>query len=118
MGWVRNTAREHLRVAEALAELPVLHGAFGTGRVSYSKMRAVTRVATPETDGEWLNIALNSTADQCAKIVRNCRRAERSEEVEEEQARHQSRGLRTYYDEFGMFVIVRRARDLIAYSPK
>jgi hypothetical protein len=105
LSWERNTAREHLRVAEALSELPELHEAFATARVSYSKMRALTRIATPETEAEWLNIALHSTADQCAKIVRSCRQAERAEEVEEEQARHQARGLRTYYDELGMFVI-------------
>ena len=47
IGLSRGAAREHLRVAHALAELPQIDGAFAAGRISYSKVRALTRVATP-----------------------------------------------------------------------
>ena len=49
-GLAPGAAREHVRVARALADLPKLSDAMRRGVVSYSKMRAVTRVATPETE--------------------------------------------------------------------
>src|ERR1700728_1844507 len=44
------TAREHVRVARALRGLPVIRGEFGAGRLSYAKVRALTRIAAPDTD--------------------------------------------------------------------
>ena len=43
-------AREHVRVARALRDLPVLRAEFGAGRLSYAKIRALTRIATPATE--------------------------------------------------------------------
>ena len=54
-------AREHVRVARALGELPKLSDAMRPGRVSYSKVRAVTRVATPENEQALLDVALAGT---------------------------------------------------------
>ena len=44
------TAREKVRVARALATLPLLAEALARGELSYAKVRALTRVATPETE--------------------------------------------------------------------
>ena len=44
------TAREHVRVARALRDLPVIRGEFAAARLSYAKVRALTRIATPDTD--------------------------------------------------------------------
>ncbi|MFY9890159.1 MAG: DUF222 domain-containing protein, partial [Streptosporangiaceae bacterium] len=44
------TAREHVRVARALRELPAIGAEFAAGRMSYAKVRALTRIATPETE--------------------------------------------------------------------
>ena len=52
-----STAREWVRVGRALATLDEVDAAFAAGRVSYSKVRALTRVATPETQGELLELA-------------------------------------------------------------
>ena len=52
-----STAREWVRVGRALATLDEVDAAFAAGRVSYSKARALTRVATPETQGELLELA-------------------------------------------------------------
>jgi hypothetical protein len=41
------TAREHVRVARALQTLPVITAEFAAARLSYSKVRALTRIATP-----------------------------------------------------------------------
>ena len=73
IGLSRGAAREHLRVAHALAELPQIDSAFAAGRVSYSKVRALTRVATPANDAALLEMALSSTASQLERICRGYR---------------------------------------------
>lgn len=53
---VRET-RERVRVGRALRHLPGIEQAFVDGVLSYSRVREVTRVATPDTEGEWLSLA-------------------------------------------------------------
>ena len=94
-----------MRVARALTDLPKLSDAMRRGKVSYSKMRAVTRVATPETEDDLLNVALSSTAAHVEKIVRGWRRVDRLAEQTEDRRRHETRSLRTWVDEDGMVVV-------------
>lgn len=68
-------AREQLRVARALEELPLITASFRTGRLSYSKVRALTRVAEPAIEEELLELAEEATAAQLERIVRGYRRA-------------------------------------------
>ena len=49
-------AREHVRVARALDDLPRISKAFSRGELSYSKVRAMTRVATPQTEDYFLGL--------------------------------------------------------------
>lgn len=63
-------AQDHLRIAHALTDLPQLHTAFADGKLSYSKVRALTRVATPEREEELLHVALSATAAQVELLVR------------------------------------------------
>ncbi len=98
-------AREHVRVARALGELPKLSDAMRRGRVSYSKVRAVTRVATPENEQALLDVALAGTAAHVERIARAWRRIDRNVEQAEERRRDASRGLRTWVDEDGMVVV-------------
>jgi hypothetical protein len=63
------SARERVRVAFALAELPELESAFARGKLSYSKVRAVTRVATAATEAAWLKAAMNRTAEELEVMV-------------------------------------------------
>jgi hypothetical protein len=65
----RRTATEHLRVARALIGLPAIRARFNAGRISYSKVRAITRVATPATERELLNLAASCTSGQLERIV-------------------------------------------------
>jgi hypothetical protein len=51
------TAREHVRVARAMRDLPVIRAEFGAGRLSYAKVRALTRIATPENEAGLAEIA-------------------------------------------------------------
>ena len=51
------TAREHVRVARALRDLPVIRAEFAAGRLSYAKVRALTRIATPATEAGLAELA-------------------------------------------------------------
>jgi len=63
-------ARERVRVARSLAALPRLAQALGRGELSYAKVRALTRVATPETEERLLGMGRASTASHVERIVR------------------------------------------------
>ncbi len=104
-GLAPGAAREHVRVARALAGLPLLQDALRRGAVSYSKVRAVTRVATPETEQALLDVALAGTAAHVEQIVRTWRRVDRAAEAAEDAQRHASRSLATWVDEDGMVVV-------------
>ena len=70
VGWTPGTGREHVRVARTLGTLPLIDAALASGRLSYSKVRALTRVATAATEAELLNDALHTTAAQLEIVCR------------------------------------------------
>jgi hypothetical protein len=98
-------ARERVRVARALGTLPLLAEALARGELSYAKVRALTRVATPETEARLLGVGRAGTAAHVERIVRGWRRVDRRAEVRESALRHASRALRVYQDEDGMVVV-------------
>jgi hypothetical protein len=108
IGLAPGAAREHVRVARALGTLPQLAGALARGELSYSKVRALTRVATPETDERLLSVGRGGTAKHVEQIVRAWRFVDRKAEVRETERRHAARSLHVYQDEDGMVII--RAR--------
>jgi hypothetical protein len=104
-------AREKLRVARALAALPELSESMRRGEISYSKVRALTRIATPAIERELLGFARAGTAAHVERLVRGMRRVDRvdsSQAGDGEERRHDSRYLRAYTDEDGMVVITGR----------
>ena len=107
-GLAPGAAREHVRVARALKDLPKLSDAMRRGAVSYSKVRAVTRVATPETEQALLDVAQCGTAAHVEQIVRGWRRVDRTAERTEEKLRQDRRSLRTWVDDDGMVVVQAR----------
>lgn len=64
-----HTAREYLRVMRALRKLPEVASLFAVGRVSYSKVRAITRVADRIDRKRAAEIVVLSTAEQLSKMV-------------------------------------------------
>jgi hypothetical protein len=62
-------ARERLRVGRALRQLPRLERAFVAGELAYSRIREVTRVATPQTEHEWLERARHLNMRQLERRV-------------------------------------------------
>ncbi len=105
IGLAPGAAREKVRVAHALAKLPRLSEALQRGAVSYSKVRAVTRVATPATEQALLDVALAGTAAHVEQMVRTWRRVDRAAEQAEDRRRHESRALHTWVDDDGMIVV-------------
>jgi len=70
VGWDLVTARERVRVARKLAEFPTIDDALRHGEVSYSKVRAMLRVATPANEVLLLDHARLMTASQLEKLSR------------------------------------------------
>jgi len=64
------TARDHVRVARRLRGLPVTRRTFAERRLSYSKVRAICRVATPATEPQLVEVGLHSTAAQVERMTR------------------------------------------------
>ena len=100
-----HTAREKVRVARALGELPLLSDALAKGELGYSKARALTRIATSENETDLLNIGLHGTAQHVEKFVRLYRRAKRAEETERANAQHENRGLTFWHEDDGTVVL-------------
>ena len=98
-------SREKVRVARALGELPQFSDAMRRGALSYSKVRALTRVATPETEERLLDFARCATAAHVERLVRAWRRVDRVAEAEDDRRRHASRHLDVWVDEDGMLVV-------------
>src|SRR2546427_10009404 len=94
-------ARERVRVARALATLPRLAQALACGELSYAKVRALTRVATPETEERLLAVGRAGTAEHVERIVRGWRRGDRIAQAKQSIQRHPRRGLRGEQDEDG-----------------
>ena len=69
------TAREKVRVARALGKLPAIDEAMRVGKLSYAKVRALTRVATPDTEAKLLEVAVVATGAQLERLCRGYRRA-------------------------------------------
>ncbi|NQZ07327.1 MAG: DUF222 domain-containing protein [Algicola sp.] len=101
-------ARERVRIAHCLDELPLINKAFEAGEVSYSKVRAMTRVATNDNEEYLLMIAQHGTASHIAKLVRKYRRVEKNMDLEQLEALQQSREFNYFQDDDGMWEI--RAR--------
>jgi uncharacterized protein DUF222/HNH endonuclease len=98
------TAREKVRVARVLGDLPCITAALVRGRISYSKVRELTRIATPENEDELVELALAGTASHVQRIVRAYRRCEQAAlPIAERQREGRYLSLRT--DDDGMLVL-------------
>jgi hypothetical protein len=74
------TAREHVRVARALTDLPYTRAEFAAARLSYAKVRALTRIATPENEQDLAEMATPMTAGQLDRFARAHRQVTRGEQ--------------------------------------
>ena len=98
-------ARERVRTARVLEDLPRTADALREGRISYAKVRALTRVAKPGNEGELLEFALAGSAAKLERTVRLLRKLSRDGELTVEDARHRSRTFSVIVDGDGMYVV-------------
>ena len=95
-------ARERVRTARALVGLPALREAMGRGDLSFSKVRALTRIATPDNEDDLLSVAVESSAADLERMIRRWRHGSDEEEIDREERRHQARAFSMFPDLDGM----------------
>ena len=107
--WDHGTeAREFLRVAEALQELPATRAAFARGELTFSKVRALTRVATGSSEESLLELAGALTASQLERALRAFRRVA----AEDARQAHELEYVDYYLDDDGtLFLRARLAAE-------
>jgi hypothetical protein len=98
-------ARERLRTALALEELPLISEAMETGTLSFTKVRALTRAATPENESTLLDFARAGSAANLERLVKGWKLLDRKSELTAEQQRHRSRRFSAFVDADGMVVV-------------
>ena len=104
-GIALGAAREKVRVAHCLENLPLIDASFAGGEISYSKVRAMTRVATPENEDFLLRIAQHGTASHVEKVVGKYKSVQTTDEDAEEREQDNQRKLVYYQDQDGMWII-------------
>ena len=98
-------AREKVRVARALENLPKVSAAMESGALSYSKVREITRIASAETEDALLMVAEHGTASHVEKLVRAFRRSQEAEELSREARQQQNRCVSIRHDDDGSMVL-------------
>jgi hypothetical protein len=101
-------AREHVRSARVLVGLPRTSAAMARGELSFSQVRALSRVATPENEDDLLELARGATTAELERVVRGWKRGGREDEAAWERARHERRRLSVFPDEDGMYRVTGR----------
>ena len=98
-------AREKVRVARALTDLPLIDEAFRLGKLSYSKVRAITRIGTPNNQDFLLMIAEYGTASHIEHLARKYRLCQRLDaEVDPDELWKKDRAFYYRIDEDGMYL--------------
>ena len=98
-------AREKVRVSHALEEVPKIHAAFSAGEISYSKVRALTRVAHAENEDYLLIIARHGTAAHMETLVSKFGRVKRLQKTEQAWQQQREQSLQFFFDEQGMLCV-------------
>ena len=98
-------AREKVRVARALEQLPEIADAFAKGEISYSKVRAMTRVASAANESVLVSIARHGTAAHVERLVRRYHWTQRRDAAKTSQLKHEQRNVWYFYDTDGTFIL-------------
>jgi hypothetical protein len=104
-GMSLGTAREKVRVAMALYDLPQCSAAFAAGDLSYSKARALSRCATPRNEAELLDYSLHATAAQVEDHCHQLRNAQRRQSTADANQSHNARYLRRFEHDDGSITL-------------
>jgi hypothetical protein len=105
IGITAGAARERVRTARALRELPRTSAAMRGGELSYAKVRALTRVARPGSEEALLELARACSAARLERKLRSWTSETREREARTGERRHASRRLSVFPDEDGMYAV-------------
>jgi hypothetical protein len=109
------TAREKVRAARALEALPATAAAMSRGELTFSQVRALTRIADTSNESELLELARGLTIEKLERVVRAWRRSSsRRDEVEREREQFASRSLSIFPDDEGMYLVRGRLMPEVA----
>src|SRR5688572_5895372 len=98
-------AREKVRAARALEQLPEIADAFAKGEISYSKVRAMTRVATSANESVLVHVARHGTAAHVEKLVRKFHWTQRRDAAKLAQRQHEQRSVSYFFDIDDEFIL-------------
>ena len=104
-GFAMGAAREKVRVARALENLPKVSAAMACGKLSYSKAREITRIANAGNEDNLLMIAEHGTAQHVEKLVRAYRRCQEAEELSREARQQETRCVMFRHDDDGSLIL-------------
>jgi Domain of unknown function (DUF222)/HNH endonuclease len=107
-GIALGSAREKVRTAHALEQLPMIAAAMERGQLSYSKVRAITRVATPATEETLLGIAIHGTATHVEMTVQHFRPMPETEELTRAEQQDKNREVTYRWDDDGSLLLSAR----------
>ena len=105
IGLAPSAARERVRVARALGELPLMSEAMRLGELSILQGQGADPIARPDTEKSLVDIGRACTAAHIERVVRAWRRADRTIEAHDDELRSAASHVATHIDENGMFVI-------------
>jgi hypothetical protein len=104
-GIALGAAREKVRVARALENLPKISAAMASGKLSYSKVREITRVGNAANEAYLLSIAEHGTASHVERLVRTYRRCQEAEELSREKRQQLNRRVSFRHDDDGSLIL-------------
>ncbi|MGD2123943.1 MAG: DUF222 domain-containing protein, partial [Gemmatimonadota bacterium] len=101
-----NAARERVRTALALEHLPETSEAMRRGELSFTKVRTLTRAATPDNETTLLEFARSGSAANLERVIRGWQTlGDRKSELTAEQIRHRRRRFSAWVDDDGTVVV-------------
>jgi hypothetical protein len=117
LGYAPRTARERVRVAEELEALPAIRDALGRGAVSFCAVRALTRVAEAETEGEWLRAIAGKTIREIEDAVRGRAKGDRPNDPSDPSVEPRRLGLELAPEVYAAWLQARRHLEDEAGAP-
>ena len=109
LGYAPRTARERMRVAMALEDLPQIAAELEAGTVTFSAVREITRVATAATERAWLDEIDGLTAREIEECVRGRGPGDHPDERPDPQLEPRVLRLELAPEVYGLFLDARRA---------
>src|SRR5687767_2460903 len=100
-----STAREQVRVARMLVQLPLTSEAMARGELSFSQVRALSRVAQADSEAELLELARGTSTAQLERMVRAWKKGNRSDEATWAREQYESRTFSVVPDDHGMYIV-------------